>query len=381
MNRRKEYLIAIMIFIFSLCTMNVSAAFDVDSTAASYDSNTGWLIIYDNEFTDENSNYTQRFKTTFSKIKLGNMPVKGNAYFNDGFVKVVLTNSCREEINKNQDFIQTHLVTNQLILEDGAFVKTYTPPGGINVVVDSYSRKKVLDVNVKGLKPKMKVSSFTSSKSTIENSGGNVSFYVNGDNLDIASFYIKKDSFEEKYDLDVIKSRASTTINILENKNNQKRVDTFVLYINNVETDKKIDITVQPSNRTQDDTTDIENDKTPLPENNDNSNNINDSNANITKPDQGNNITYNNSNTPVDNNESNSSNVITERDNQSDSSNNKDIIDNSNIIEDKIDNHKKVSDNKQIDNNKSNNFSYILLGCLSLFGIVFSKVLYDKYKK
>lgn len=171
--------------------MNVSAAFDVDSTAASYDSNTGWLIIYDNEFTDENSNYTQRFKTTFSKIKLGNMPVKGNAYFNDGFVKVVLTNSCREEINKNQDFIQTHLVTNQLILEDGAFVKTYTPPGGINVVVDSYSRKKVLDVNVKGLKPKMKVSSFTSSKSTIENSGGNVSFYVNGDNLDIASFYIK----------------------------------------------------------------------------------------------------------------------------------------------------------------------------------------------
>lgn len=276
-------------FIFISMFLNniliVKAAFDIGATTASYDSNSGVLTIYDAAFTNIDNQNT--FSATASRMKLGNVTLSGSCKFNNGTLKIFVNN--KSSVNQQSAFTTEGTVSSGLGMERGAVMHTYRPPNSINVVIDSPSNAKSMNVAVIGLRPSMKIHNFVSNVNTLEGEG-DVTLRVNGENLNVASFSVYDKYTNKTHAMKVDATSATITLARPKNTSKTSREDVFVLYVNGVENYQRVSVTVNPQKtNTDSNPPSVTNPDSGNSSSNGNSNNINNGspnagNSNIDNP-------------------------------------------------------------------------------------------------
>lgn len=292
-----------LLFLWGALFFNITkakAVFDLEMNMATYDSNNGLLIIYHSDF---NKSYSEKYLAHLSKIKLGDVSIQGTYQFHEGMLKIYIRN--KDVVNQQSGFQQTNILSKKLSLEKGAIIKSYTPPGGINVVIDSPSNEVLFDVNVTGLKPKISIDKMKANISTLASTGGNVVFTVSGENLQTANFKINNINSNTTYHLTGTSTMLTAVVPVLPNSLTTSRKDTYVLYMNDVETNKMIEITVLEHKKEENNNSGNDSSNTNKPPVNDNSNDDkNEENESpiITNPDE---KEENNGNTNDENSDAN----------------------------------------------------------------------------
>lgn len=237
---------AIFLISLLLC-LNIpmtSAAFELETNSATYDSNTGILTIFHSSFT--NGDYT----ATPSKMKLGGVALAGTYEFKTGALRVFIRN--KDEVNRQADYTKTGSVQDGLFLAEGAVKHQYRPPNSVNIVIESSSKEKYLDVAATGLRPKMTIDRFISNSTQVNGSGGEVTLTIHGSNLSGNLFKVQLLHSSVEYNLNVTQTTATVRVRCVENHMEISRIDTFVLFINGFESDKRVSVTVKPISATSD---------------------------------------------------------------------------------------------------------------------------------
>lgn len=231
------YAIVICIAMFFSHPLSVRAAFELNDTTASYDSNSGILTINDTRFTKKD------YSANVSKMRLGDTALIGAYDAKDGSIKIYLRN--KNVVNQQASFTTTGAVVSGLHMGEGAIIHSYTPAGGINVTIDSPSYERNLTIDVVGLRPVMKIQDFKSDVTSIEGEGS-VVITVIGENLDVASFSIYDQYTKTVHPMTVEKTKATIRLYRSVNLSSSSRTDTFSLYINEMDSMRSLNVTVYP---------------------------------------------------------------------------------------------------------------------------------------
>lgn len=234
--RKHKLLTIIIAVIFALIVHEESiyATFNINANSASYDANTGILMIYDSQFTSKG------YSAKIDRMSIGGIPIEGEYEFNDGFVKIFVHN--RNAVNEWNNF--SNNTSSLLSLDGGAIIYTYTPPGGINVVIDSPSIETKLTMSVTPLSKPFKLNSFTTSLTSIPVTGGSFTLTASGSDLNNANLTVLDTDTSTIYFLSKDNNSATTNITLPENTTNNILNKKFILYINGNQTNWNITISV-----------------------------------------------------------------------------------------------------------------------------------------
>lgn len=224
--------------LFFLNSASVCASFDLQSNTATYNSNNGFLTVFHSDF-----NVTD-YKAYPQKFKLGNVVINATTKFESGLLKVFVLN--KNEVNQQNGLSTTGILSNALSMDHGAVFRSYRPPNSINVVLESQSNAKKLNVSVTGLIPTIQIDEMSSNVNQVEGENKSITITLKGKNLDTGDFEVRELNSHQKYVLSKNKINATVIIQIPTNNTNVKRIYTFVLYLNGQETTQKVTIEVLP---------------------------------------------------------------------------------------------------------------------------------------